>query len=284
VALFKLWPTAHRANRVQRLAYSAPSAVAAAWATFQSALAAALVAQKKAGASPAWLAPLLQTGIFLVALLLLALPPHAFPAAPPLTPYPLTLIFAFLAVADAQARKGLAGQAGVSVTLAALLGCAAAAAQAAAAERRRRGDPEAAPLLGPSPSELLERGYDALERVLAGLEGGAEAAVVQLDSGARVLALAPAPAHAPAPPTQPQPPPLPMPPRVARAPRRESKAAAAAAGGGERSREAALAAEAAAARAAAAVAAEELELRRAEAARAAAELARLEAEAARQGQ
>jgi hypothetical protein len=59
IAMIKLWPLASRASAIQRWSYVAPSAMTAAWATLQSGTFALIVTQRKAGALPVAVAPLL---------------------------------------------------------------------------------------------------------------------------------------------------------------------------------------------------------------------------------
>jgi hypothetical protein len=174
VACTKLLPLAHKCSPVQRWAYITPSAMLAGWATLQSCLYFSMVPAKHGNQLPQWALLLMAAACTALGCAMVLLPLAIYPAAPPLSPYPIACAWV-LAAAAVHANATSPPAAACLGTLAVVLACTALATSLNFVAAKSRGSKlETTPLVASAQGvafAAVEK-YDALEQSLGEWAGG----------------------------------------------------------------------------------------------------------------
>ena len=174
VACTKLLPLAHKCSPVQRWAYITPSAMLAGWATLQSCLYFSMVPAKHGNQLPQWALLLMAAACTAMGCAMVLVPLAIYPAAPPLSPYPIACAWV-LAAAAVHANATSPPAAACLGTLAVVLACTALATSLNFVAAKSRGaTPESTPLVASAQGVAFSAAqkYDALEQSLGEWAGG----------------------------------------------------------------------------------------------------------------
>ena len=197
VACTKLLPLAHKCSPVQRWAYITPSAMLAGWATLQSCMFFSMVPAKHGNQLPQWALMLMALACTALGCAMVLVPLASYPAAPPLSPYPIACAWVLAAAAvhaNATSPPAAAGLGACAV----LLACTALATSLNFVAAKSRGTQlEATPLVASAQgmaSAAVDK-YDALEQSLGEWAGRDRGVSQQQYGGTGRTSFPPLPPH-----------------------------------------------------------------------------------------